>query len=76
MHEHGALHKRFKWEWAVICSLLLAAVLMLAGHKAHLFGALPYLLILACPLVHLFMHKGHGHAHNDGRYNVETGQKK
>lgn len=23
-------------------------------HRAHLFGFLPYLLILACPLMHLF----------------------
>ena len=29
-------------------------------HRAHLFGALPYLLLLACPLLHLFMHGGHG----------------
>lgn len=30
-------------------------------HTAHLYGALPYLLLLACPLMHLFMHGGHGH---------------
>jgi len=30
-------------------------------HRAHLLGALPYLLLLACPLMHLFMHRGHGH---------------
>ena len=29
-------------------------------HRAHLFGILPYLLLLACPLMHLFMHRGHG----------------
>jgi hypothetical protein len=23
-------------------------------------GWLPYLLLLACPLMHLFMHRGHG----------------
>ena len=28
-------------------------------HKAHLLGALPYVLLLACPLMHLF-HGGHG----------------
>ena len=26
----------------------------------HLLGALPYLFILACPLMHIFMHHGHG----------------
>lgn len=30
-------------------------------HEAHIRGALPYLLFLACPLIHLFMHGGHGH---------------
>jgi hypothetical protein len=30
-------------------------------HRAHILGALPYLLLLSCPLIHLFMHRGHGH---------------
>jgi len=34
---------------------------------AHLMGALPLLLLLAvCPLVHLFMHRGHHHGQHDG----------
>ena len=37
-----------------------AALFLLVGHRAHVFGVLPYLLLLACPLVHLFMHRGHG----------------
>jgi hypothetical protein len=24
---------------------------------------LPFLVVLACPLMHLFMHHGHGHHH-------------
>jgi len=48
-------------------SLALCGVLVVAGfflwqdHRAQLFGALPYLLLLLCPLMHLFMHRGHGH---------------
>lgn len=35
-----------------------------AEHRAHLLGALPYLILLACPLMHMFMHRGHGeHQH-------------
>lgn len=34
---------------------------LVTEHTAHLFGALPYLVILACPLMHVFMHRGHGH---------------
>ena len=44
--------------------LLLAAVAVAAylviWHGAHLAAALPLLLLLACPLMHLFMHGGHG----------------
>lgn len=42
--------------------LVLAAVgafFLTTEHRAHLLGALPYLLLLACPLMHLFMHHGH-----------------
>lgn len=40
--------------------LAVAAFYLLAEHRAHLFGVLPYLFLLACPLMHLFMHHGHG----------------
>ena len=30
-------------------------------HRAHVAGALPYILLLSCLLMHLFMHHGHGH---------------
>ena len=29
-------------------------------HRAHVLGVLPYLLLAACPIIHLFMHHGHG----------------
>jgi hypothetical protein len=38
-------------------------------HRAHLLGALPYLLLLACPLMHLFMHGGHRASHGAGTPN-------
>ena len=30
-------------------------------HRAHFLGALPYLILLSCPLMHHFMHHGHKH---------------
>ena len=33
-------------------------------HQEHLLELLPYLIFLLCPLMHLFMHKGHAHSHN------------
>jgi hypothetical protein len=44
--------------------LAIAGFYLMTEHTAHVFGALPYLLILACPLMHIFMHGGHGgHGH-------------
>jgi hypothetical protein len=42
--------------------LALAAVagwFLLTEHRAHLFGVLPWLLLFACPLMHVLMHRGH-----------------
>lgn len=41
--------------------LIFAGLLLATEHRAHLLGILPYLILLACPLMHLFMHHGHGH---------------
>lgn len=39
---------------------LVAAFYVLREHYTHALGFLPYMLLLACPLLHLFMHHGHG----------------
>jgi len=46
--------------------LLIGGFFLTTEHAAHVLGVLPYLLLLACPLMHLFMHHGHG-AHQHGR---------
>ena len=38
-----------------------AAFYLLTEHRAHVLGAWPFLLFLLCPLMHLFMHRGHAH---------------
>ncbi|MGG7580672.1 DUF2933 domain-containing protein [Rhizobium sp. YTUHZ045] len=38
----------------------IALALIAYEHRVHVLGILPWLLILACPLMHLFMHHGHG----------------
>lgn len=40
--------------------LLITAFFLFSEHRAHALGLLPFLFFLACPLLHLFMHKGHG----------------
>jgi len=49
---------------ALIVFLVIAGFFLVAEHRAHLSAWIPYwpyLLVLACPLIHLFMHGGHGH---------------
>ncbi|MGD1858187.1 MAG: DUF2933 domain-containing protein [Leptolyngbyaceae cyanobacterium] len=42
----------------------IAAFFLITEHLAHIIPALPWLLLLACPLIHVFMHGGHrGHNH-------------
>ena len=42
----------------------IALVLLWKEHSAHILGAIPYVFLLACPLMHIFMHGGHGHGHD------------
>lgn len=60
--------RRMVWGWWVFA--VIALFYLLTEHRAHLFGMLPYLLLLACPLMHFFMHGRHGghggHGHTDG----------
>lgn len=59
--------KPFRIPWMLgFCVLLAVALFFLwEEHRAHIFGALPYVLLLLCPLVHMFMHRGHG-SHGSG----------
>lgn len=39
---------------------LIAAFFLFTEHRAHLFGWLPFLFLLSCPLLHMLGHGGHG----------------
>ncbi len=45
---------------ATLVAVSVLGFLIYEGHGAHLLGYAPFLLILACPLMHIFMHGGHG----------------
>ncbi|WP_242129131.1 DUF2933 domain-containing protein [Sphingobium sp. Sx8-8] len=45
--------------------MLLGAFYLFTEYRAHLLGMLPYLIFLACPAMHLFMHRSHVH-HGSG----------
>ena len=65
--------------WKTTSGLVMCGFLLVAGfylfteHRAHVLGLFIWLPLLACPLMHLFMHHGgHGHHHaerqpSDGR---------
>ncbi len=73
-HEHqqnGGNNAKFKTKWVFMAFLAIAAYFLVAEHKAHLSGYLyylPYLLLLACPLLHVFMHGGHGRHGGNGKH--------
>ena len=46
---------------------LIALYLLYTEHRAHLFLALPYLLLAACPLMHMFHHGHHHSDHDNGK---------
>lgn len=48
---------------AVCLALAAFGVYLLVMHTGHVLSALPYVLLLACPLMHFFGH-GHGHGHH------------
>jgi hypothetical protein len=49
--------------WIVTLALAGLGIYLFATHTGHISTALPYLPLLVCPLMHLFMHGGHGHHH-------------
>jgi hypothetical protein len=68
IHQHEANEPRDgRWKWAMVGFLAVAGFFLWTEHRAHLFGVLPFVLILACPLMHIFHHGGHGHGqHREG----------
>jgi len=47
---------------------------LLMEHRQHLFAALPFLILLACPLMHIFMHGNHGGHGGHGGHSHEVDQ--
>lgn len=69
MHEHSS-HQDISGGGSFLTSrgglvligfLIIAGALLFTEHRAHVLGLLIWLPLLACPLMHVFMHGGHGH---------------
>ena len=69
-HEHSnapsdkPLNPRLRW--ALYGFLAVAGFYLVTEHWAHTLGALPFLILLLCPLLHFFHHGGHG-SHDGGQ---------
>ena len=63
----GGLSRNMKL--ALLSALAVAAFFVLREHWSHALGLVPYLLLIACPLLHLF---GHGHHHRDREHSGHT----
>ena len=60
MQQNGPRFWRSPGGIGLLVVALVGGFFLLTEHWAHLLGWLPFLLILACPLMHIFMHHGHG----------------
>lgn len=48
----------------LVLLVIIGGFFLWTEHQAHVMGALPYLILLLCPLMHFFMHRGHGRSHD------------
>lgn len=82
--------KGFRAKWVLLGFIAVAAFLIITEHRAHLSFLLitehrehlsqfvyylPFLLLLACPLMHLFMHGGHGGHGSGGAHKDASAEK-
>lgn len=63
-HPRQGMPTKAKVGLVLIGFLIIAGARLFTEHRAHVLGLLVWLPLLACPLMHLFMHRGgHGHRH-------------
>lgn len=63
-HQHPESGGGLNWsrinQWLLWLGLAAAVAWLFFGHSAHLLQIAPFLILLACPLMHVFGHGGHG----------------
>jgi hypothetical protein len=51
---------------ALVVFIAIAVFFLWSEHKAHIMGAVPYVFVLLCVVMHFLMHRGHGKGHHGG----------
>jgi hypothetical protein len=82
VHDHVDHHQQpgkkslfSRWGFVLLGFLIIAGALLFTEHRAHVLGVLIWLPLLACPLMHLFMHRGHGHGGHGARSTPRDGER-
>lgn len=57
---------------AVLILIAFIGYSLLKNHSMHLVQWLPFLIILLCPLMHFFMHRGHEHSNHNSSDQSQT----
>ncbi len=78
-HQHSESASGRDWsrinQWLLWLGLAAAVALLYFGHGAHMLQLAPFLILLACPLMHVFGHGGHGgHAHRQPNDAADRGE--
>jgi len=66
-HAPKGLSFKLRAGLVLIGFLIIAGVLLFTEHRAHVLGLLIWLPLLACLLMHVFMHGGHRHHSTDSQ---------
>lgn len=63
MDPHHTRPSFWKTPFGIVSTIvaLVASACLWVAHRDHVLALLPFALLAACPLMHVFMHHGHGH---------------
>ena len=73
-HDHERRTGYYLYRVGLWGALGIITYFLFTEHRAHVIQFLPFLLLLACPFMHVFMHKGHGghDAHSHEAHDQES----
>jgi hypothetical protein len=80
LEQRSAPPSFWKSPFGMVCTLLAiaASVYLYVAHKDHVLALLPYAVLAACPLMHMFMHRGHHRhdQHSHGEHGDQDGSRR